>query len=87
MAYCLARAVEDLETRFGKAKDESGSNWKYGNVFKLKFGHNPFGETPLRSFYELYKDGEGNHRTINQAWAKKYGKDGPFVGIASSVYR
>ena len=82
----MARAIDDLETRLGPVKDD-GSNWNYGSLFTFKYQHAPFGETPLRSIFEIQSEGYGNRRTINMNCALSHGKEGPFVAIASAVFR
>ena len=62
-------------------------NWQFGHINKVRFTHSPFSETPLKSGYEMVAEQEGNGRTLNMAFAQKWGKNGPFVAIAGSVYR
>jgi hypothetical protein len=87
MAFALARAIEDLEIRLGPNTDAAASNWRYGNLFSVKFNHAPFSETPLKALYGVSIEGQGNHRTLNMSWARPQSKDGPFVAIAGPIYR
>ena len=62
MAYTLVKAIEDIESRLGKY-DAKANNWRYGLLTKMILVHQPFSATPLRSFFEITQEGEGNIRT------------------------
>ena len=49
MAFTLAKAIEDIEERLGPYDE---TKWRMGNLVKVRFEHNPFSETPLRSWFE-----------------------------------
>ena len=80
--FTLARAVEELDRKVGL-----GNAWAYKNLFTVRHQHYPFSNSILAWFFQ--KDGhvDGNSRTINLSHAKKYGKWGPFVSFAGTVYR
>ena len=60
MAYTLAKAIEDIESRLGI---DIESNWRMGDLIKVRFEHNPFSDTPLRGWFEQVREHSGNRRT------------------------
>ena len=62
MAYTLSKAIEDIEIRLGPY---TGNNWRLGDLVKVRYEHSPFGETPLRSFFEDLREHSGSKRTPN----------------------
>ena len=62
LAYTLAKALEDMEQRLGPYSPDA-NNWRLGNLVKVRWEHSPFSETPLRGFFEEWRDHNGNRRT------------------------
>lgn len=60
MAFTLGKAIEDIEGRLGPYE---GTNWRMGNLVKVKYEHNPLSETILRSYFEQIRESSGNKRT------------------------
>ena len=77
LAYTLAKALEDMELRLGPYSPAT-NNWRLGNLVKVRWEHSPFSETPLRGFFEEWRDHNGNRRTptmqmhFYQSAGKKY---------------
>ena len=70
-------ALEDMEQRLGQYSPDT-NNWRLGNLVKVRWEHSPFSETPLRGFFEEWRDHNGNRRTptmqmhFYQSAGKKY---------------
>ena len=62
MAFTLAKAMEDIEERLGPYSE---SNWRMGNLLKVRIEHSPFSELPIRGYFEQIREHSGNRRTPN----------------------
>jgi len=46
MAYTLERALLAIKDRLGPL-DIKANNWRYGNLMKMIYNHNPFSNIPV----------------------------------------
>jgi len=47
----------------------------------------PFSDTILKYLFHVVDETDGGSRTLKMSFAKKQGKEGPYLAIAGSVYR
>jgi len=46
MAYTLEKALAELKNRLGPL-EVNANNWRYGNLMKVTYNHNPFSGIPV----------------------------------------
>ena len=85
MMYTLIKGIEDIERRLGPY-DEGKNTWRYGSLTTVRFEHQPFSETLLRSLFDDTVEGQGNRRTANLFFDLPNIKE-RYEGMAGPIFR
>ena len=83
MVYTLAKAIEDIEDRLGPY---DAHNWRLGALTKVRYEHS-FSSTPLRSFFEEWREHSGNNRTPQMYWHLSHSELPRYTVQAGSIFR
>ena len=85
MAYTLGKAVQDVEERLGPYTD---SNWRMGDLIKIKFEHSPMSNVPLlSSFFEQIREHSGSRRSPNMYYSFFHYDGTRYQNRAGTVFR
>ena len=83
LAYTLAMAVQDIESRLGAFKTKT---WNLGNLKKVRYEH-PLGTTPLREWFEYERSHGGGRRTPHMQTSMHHDDKDAYLVTSGSVFR